>query len=117
MQEKDISANNADEMLVKAQLAASIKDILNTRNLTQAQAAEMLGLPQPKLSRLLHGHFRGVSEAKMMDCIARLGRDVRIVIGPEHRTGRQGALKWFKPEFIQGEGILKANANKATDDM
>jgi len=88
-----IGVGDADEMLVKAQLAASIQKILNTRNLTQTQAAEILGLPQPKLSRILHGHFRGVSEAKMMDCIARLGQDVRIVIGPEHRTGHGGRVE------------------------
>ena len=65
----DIGVENADEMLVKAQLAASIKGILHSRKLTQTEAAKILGLPQPKLSRMLHGHFRGVSEAKMMDCI------------------------------------------------
>ena len=89
----DIGVEKPDEMLVKAQLAASIQGLLNTRNLTQTQAAEILGLPQPKLSRMLHGHFRGISEAKMMDCITRLGRDVRIVIGPEHRTGQAGRVE------------------------
>ena len=88
----DIGVENADEMLVKAQLAASIQEILSSRNLTQTQAAEILGLPQPKLSRMLHGHFRGISEAKMMDCITRLGRDVQIVIGPEHRAGQAGRV-------------------------
>jgi len=89
----DIGVENADEMLVKAQLAASIQEILSSRNLTQMQAAEILGLPQPKLSRMLHGHFRGISEAKMMDCITRLGRNVQIVIGPEHQTGQAGRVE------------------------
>ena len=89
----DTGVENADEMLVKAQLAASIQEILSNRNLTQTQAAEILGLPQPKLSRMLHGHFRGISEAKMMDCITRLGRDVRIVIGSEHRTDHIGRIE------------------------
>jgi len=89
----DIGGENAGEMLVKAQLAAGIQEILNTRNLTQTEAAEILGLPQPKLSRILHGHFRGVSEAKMMDCLVRLGRDVRIVIGPERRGGLGGRVE------------------------
>ena len=88
-----LDVEKPDEMLVKAQLAASIQGLLHTRNLTQTQAAELLGLPQPKLSRMLHGHFRGVSEAKMMDCITRLGRDVRIVIAPTERTGRTGRVE------------------------
>ena len=80
---QDLGFENADEMIVKAQFASTIQDIMNSRGLTQMQAAEMMGLPQPKLSRLLNGNFRGVSEFKMLDCIARLGRDIHITIGPE----------------------------------
>jgi predicted XRE-type DNA-binding protein len=80
---KDLSMENADEMLVKAQFASTIQDIMDSRGLTQIQAAEMMGLPQPKLSRLLNGNFRGVSEFKMLECIAHLGRDIHITIGPE----------------------------------
>ena len=73
---------NADEMLVKAQLASKIAEIIRRRDLTQAQAAEVLGLPRAKVSNLLNGRFRGISEAKMLDCLTRLGRDVQIVVKP-----------------------------------
>jgi predicted XRE-type DNA-binding protein len=43
----------------------------------------VLGLTQPKLSKMLRGQFRGISEMKMMDCLLRLGRTVKIVVGPE----------------------------------
>jgi len=88
----DIAVENADEMLVKAQLAASIQEILTSRKLTQTQAAEILGLPQPKLSRILHGHFRGISEAKMMDCIARLGRG-ELLLAPNTVQTKLGVLR------------------------
>jgi predicted XRE-type DNA-binding protein len=87
----DLGRANADEMLVKAQLASKIGDIIKRRKWTQARAAEVLGIPQPKLSGLLRGQFRGISEAKMMDCLAKLGRDVRIVIGPARRAA--GSVK------------------------
>jgi hypothetical protein len=32
---------------------------------------------------MLRGQFRGISEMKMMDCLVRLGRGVKIVVGPE----------------------------------
>ena len=84
----DLGRPDADEMLVKAKLASRIGEIIKRRRLTQAAAAEITGLPQPKLSGLLRGQFRGVSEAKMMACLTRLGRDVRIVVGPaRHRAG------------------------------
>ena len=88
----DLGRADADEMLVKAQLASKIGEILKRRKLKKEQAAEILGIPQPKLSGLLRGQFRGISEAKMMDCLARLGRDVRIVVGPG-RGAEPGSVK------------------------
>lgn len=74
---------DADQMLVKAQLAMKIAEILREREWTQQHAARVLGLTQPKLSKMLRGEFRGISEIKMMDCLVRLGRGVKIVVGPE----------------------------------
>jgi predicted XRE-type DNA-binding protein len=74
---------DADAMLLKAQLVMKIAEILRARGWTQQQAAQVLGLTQPKLSRMLRGEFRGVSEIKMMECLVRLGRGVKIVVEPE----------------------------------
>lgn len=84
----DLGLDNADEMLVKAQLATKIGDIIKRRKLTQVQAAELLGISQPKLSGLLRGQFRGVSESKMLECLTHLGRDIQIVVKatPSSRT-------------------------------
>jgi predicted XRE-type DNA-binding protein len=73
---------DAEEMLVKAQLVTQIAEILRERGWSQQQAAKVLGLTQPKLSKMLRGQFRGISEMKMMDCLLRLGRAVKIVVGP-----------------------------------
>ncbi|WP_342655518.1 helix-turn-helix transcriptional regulator [Pseudomonas sp. F3-2] len=89
----DLGIANAKEMLVKAQLAAKIGSILKARHLTQVQAAEILGLPQPKVSEMLRGKFRGISESKMIDCLARLGRDVQIVIKAAPRSRREGRVE------------------------
>jgi predicted XRE-type DNA-binding protein len=74
---------NAGEMLVKAQLVIKIAEILSARGWSQQQSAKVLGLTQPKLSKMLRGQFRGISEIKMMDCLVRLGRGVKIVVGPD----------------------------------
>ncbi len=79
---------DADEMLVKAQLVTKIAEILRKRGWSQQQAAKVLGLTQPKLSKMLRGQFRGISEMKMMDCLVRLGRPVKIVVGPETKASR-----------------------------
>ena len=76
----DLGNPAAREMLVKAELAREIARILKDRKLTQQQAAAVLGMPQPKLSEMLRGKFRGISQAKMIECLNRLGRDVEIVV-------------------------------------
>jgi len=87
----DIGMPDAGEMLVKAHLAAKIGEIVKQRHLTQQQAAEILGMPQPKLSNMLRGQFRGISEARMLDCLNRLGRDVEIVVRKATRSKHAGA--------------------------
>lgn len=78
----DLGLPDADELLVKAQLALHIARVLKARGLTQGEAAAITGLPQPKLSNLLRGKFAGVSEDRMMRCLAALGHDVTITVSP-----------------------------------
>lgn len=89
----DIGRADASEMLMKARLAEEIGGIIKARHLTQVQAAEILGLPQPKVSDMLRGKFRGISEAKMIDCLSRLGRDVQIVVKAAPRSRREGRVE------------------------
>lgn len=86
----DSGRADAGEMLVKAQLASKIWDIIKRRKLTLDEAAEILGVPAPLLSLLLRGQFREVTEGKMIECLARLGRDIRIVVGPARRSKDEG---------------------------
>jgi len=89
----DLDIPEADEMLVKAQLAAEIGEIIKRQGLSQSQAAEILGLPQPKISNLLRGQFRGISQAKLLECLIRLGRDVQIVVKPAQDRTHGGRIE------------------------
>ena len=89
---EDLKYANADEMLIKARLMTEIADQVKLRGLTQAEASELLGFSQPRLSTLLRGQFRGVSEKKLMDCLTRLGRDIEIVVRPAPRSRREGKI-------------------------
>ncbi len=88
----DLSYRSADEMLVKAQLVTTIAEILTERGYTQTKAAALLGIPQPKLSKMLRGQFRGFSERKLMDCLTLLGRDIDIVVRTTPNRKGQGAV-------------------------
>ncbi len=89
---RDLGIPDAEEMLVKAQLVYKISEIIRDKGLTQVEAAGILGLPQPKLSGILRGKFRGVSERKLIDCLTSLGRDVEIVVKDVARRRAGGKL-------------------------
>lgn len=88
----DLGMATADEMIIKAHLATKIGEIIEDQNWSQQQAAGIIGIPQSKLSRILRGQFRGVSESKMLDCLVRLGRDVKIVVGPARCPASTGQI-------------------------
>ena len=88
----DLGYPNAEERLRKAPLTTEIGKIIKARRWSQQKAAEVIGIPQPKLSEMLRGHFRGISETKMLDCLARLGRDVPITVGPARRRTTPGQV-------------------------
>lgn len=81
----DLGYDDAEEMRIKAGLAMKIGEIIKRKHYTQMEAAAIVGLPQPKLSGLLRGQFRGISETKMIEILNALGRDVQIVVGPASR--------------------------------
>ena len=85
----DLGYPNAEEMMVKAKLVRKISEIVRSKGLTQVETAKILGMTQPKVSALLRGQFRGVSERKLIDCLTSLGRDVEIVVkdAPRRREG------------------------------
>lgn len=87
----DLGRADADEMLVKAQLATKIAALMKRRRMTQMQAAKVFAMPQPKVSAMLRGQFRGISEDKMMRCLIALGQNVQIVVKPA-RGSKPAAL-------------------------
>ena len=81
----DIGLPNADERLTKADLAMQISDVIRSRKLNQAKAAELLSIDQPKVSRLLRGQLSGFSTDRLIQFLTLLGRDVTIIVQPSPR--------------------------------
>ena len=84
----DLGLPNPEEMLVKAELASKIGDIIAARSLTQIDAAEILGIDQPKVSALIRGRLTGFSTERLFRFLNALGSDVEISVRPkpESRT-------------------------------
>ena len=87
----DLGKPDAEAHLLKAELVTRIDQIIRERRLTQARAAELLGISQPDVSRLLRGNFRDYSVERLLRLLTVLGRDVEIVIR-KSRARRRGRL-------------------------
>ena len=87
----DLEFPDADAHLLKAELVTRIDRIIRERGLKQVEAAQLLGLSQPDVSRLLRGNFREFSLERLLRLLTALGRDVDIVIR-ESQSGRRGHL-------------------------
>jgi predicted XRE-type DNA-binding protein len=89
----DLDLDEPEEMLAKAELARRIGHILKRRRLTQAQAATLLGIDQPKVSALLRGKLGGFSTDRLLRFLMALDRDVDIVIKRKPRSRKHGELR------------------------
>jgi len=81
----DLGLAEADEHLIKAGLVVKIDRTIRQRRLTQAAAAELMGIDQPKVSAMLAGQFRGYSVERLMRFLVAMGHDVEIVVKARKR--------------------------------
>jgi predicted XRE-type DNA-binding protein len=74
----DLGLPNPEERLLKAQVAAQIQKLMTEKQLTQVQLAELVGLDQPKVSKLLRGQLSGYSLERLFSILNKLGRKIEI---------------------------------------
>jgi len=89
----DLGVAEPEEELAKAQLASLIRDAIRRVGLTQAAAAVLTGLDQPKVSALVNGRLGGFSSDRLMRCLIALGRDVEIVVRTKAQGDARGHLR------------------------
>jgi predicted XRE-type DNA-binding protein len=89
---KDLGIPNAEEHLVKAQLVFKIDRIMKNRRLKQSEAAKLLGIKQPDVSKMLRGEFRQFSVERLLRFLVSLDQDVEIVVRPHRGRNEAAAL-------------------------
>jgi predicted XRE-type DNA-binding protein len=87
----DIGVPNAEEHFVKAQLVFKIDSIMKERRMRQVDAAGLLGIRQPDVSKMLRGEFRQFSVERLLRFLVALGQDVEIVVRP-HRDNKDAPI-------------------------
>lgn len=86
----DIGLENYASMKIKADIVSRISEIMDERKLTQKRVAEITGIPQGRISKILNGQFRGISEYKLLSCLSLLGNNIEIKVTPTN--GEQGSI-------------------------
>jgi predicted XRE-type DNA-binding protein len=89
----DLGFAEPEEELTKVQLASHIRQIIKRRRLTQAAAAALMGIDQPKVSALLNGRLANFSSERLMRLLTALGQDVAIVVKAKPRQRQRGRIQ------------------------
>jgi predicted XRE-type DNA-binding protein len=79
----DLMLPEAEDRLLKAQLALKIRQLIDQKEMTQAEIAPLLGLDQPKVSNLMRGRLAGFSVERLFGILNRLGHNVEVRISDD----------------------------------
>jgi predicted XRE-type DNA-binding protein len=88
----DIGIPNPELALAKAELVRRIRDLIAERKLTQAKAADLLGLDQPKVSALVRGRVEGYTLDRLFRFLTALGQRVEITVRPNAKDPEAHAI-------------------------
>jgi predicted XRE-type DNA-binding protein len=79
----DLRFPDSEELTAKTILAKKINEIIASRGFTQSRAAEVLGMPQPRISALRNYKLRGISLERLMQALVSLDQSIEITIRPK----------------------------------
>jgi predicted XRE-type DNA-binding protein len=92
---KDLGVRGPDEHFVKAQLVFKIDRLMKKRGLKQVEAADLFGIRQPDVSKMLRGEFRQFSVERLLRFLVALDQDVEISVKPHRDSKNAAALHVF----------------------
>lgn len=97
----DLGFEHPEADLLKAQLVYQIGRLIAARQLKQAQAARLLGIPQLKASLLLRGTTAGFSTDRLIRCLNRLDQDVEIIVRQKPASRPKARVRVARPAGLQ----------------
>jgi predicted XRE-type DNA-binding protein len=78
---------------IRSHLMVTLGDVINDRQLTQAQAAALFGVSQPRVSDLVRGKIDRFSIDTLVEMLGRVGMTVDFVLRPLASRRTQAPLK------------------------
>jgi predicted XRE-type DNA-binding protein len=78
----DLGFDDAKELSAKAALALKLNALIDARSLTQAKAAEITGMTQPKISQVRRYKLQNISLERLLQALVSLDQRVEITVQP-----------------------------------
>jgi predicted XRE-type DNA-binding protein len=73
-------SDDAENLRVRADLMISLSDLIEGRGLTQAQAAKLLGVTQPRIGDLMKGKIQLFSVDNLIEMLGHAGAHVSVIV-------------------------------------
>jgi predicted XRE-type DNA-binding protein len=89
----DIGVRDPEGSRVRADLALQIAQLIKKRGLRQTDVAEILGVDQAKVSKLVRGRISGFTSDRLFRYLEALGCNVRIVLKENRSLRARGKTK------------------------
>jgi len=86
----DLGFEDAEELSVKALLAMKLNALIDERDLSQSEAAGIIGMTQPKVSQVRRYKLQNISIERLMQALVSLDQHVEIVVQPARRARGRG---------------------------
>lgn len=98
----DFGFPNPEEAEAKSNLAIAIACIIKKNKWTQQEAAEIMGIDQPKVSKIIRGLLSEFTIDRLMRFLNSLNYDVKLTV-EEHKTSRTLPCIYVAPNFLSGK--------------
>jgi predicted XRE-type DNA-binding protein len=82
-------SKEAEHLLIRSDLMIRLQEVINSRHLTQAEAAGILRVSQPRVSDLLRGRIDLFSTDTLIDMLGYLDVKVQLILKPVRRRRRR----------------------------
>jgi predicted XRE-type DNA-binding protein len=84
------SSDEADHLRIRSELMAKVQKVIMAGGFKQAEAAELLGVSQPRVSDLMRGRIDLFNVETLIDMLAKLGVRTKLVLQASRK--RAGAV-------------------------
>jgi predicted XRE-type DNA-binding protein len=88
----DLGLDMSDDDMLKVYIARMITRVVQQGGYNQTEAAKIMGLDQPKVSKLLRGRLKEFKSDRLVDCLLQLGYDLELKVKKSAR-GTRGRIR------------------------